>query len=284
MVHWHILLQTFRPFSSLPRAVALASETIFDPSYRHEGKFRQKDETCLFKYTLAGEGIFRDAAGEHRVSAGTGFLCEIRDPATAYYYPPDGKAPWTFVYMNIAGAAAFKAVREMVRRYGPIYELPRESGIVAEMLSFAEVREKQLTISPAAGARLAAALLTDLAESREHARRQDAGSRLAGRAVAIIRKNLHTDMNVADLAARLGVSREHLTRVFREQTSQPPRQFILRQKMLRACHLLKTTSLTHKEIAARLGYDAPSHFSRTFRHMLGISPGRFRAVGTIPME
>jgi AraC-like DNA-binding protein len=91
-------------------------------------------------------------------------------------------------------------------------------------------------------------------------------------------------VNVSELADRLRVSREHLTRVFKEQTLRTPWQYILRQKMLHACRLLKTTQLTHKEIAFRLGYDTPAHFTRTFKHVLGMTPGRFRAVGTIPMS
>ncbi|MBN1943358.1 MAG: helix-turn-helix transcriptional regulator [Phycisphaerae bacterium] len=283
MIHWAVNFQIFRPMASLPRAITVASETVSKPSYHHEGRYRRREETCLFKYTLAGEGVFRDAAGEHRIPAGCGFLCEIRDPATAYYYPAAASKPWSFVYMSITGAPAFEMVRELLHRYGPVYELPREDGVVAEMLSFADYHDARPRISPAFASRLAIRLLTELAESKEQPRQDNMGNRLAARAVEIIRETLHENMNVSELAERLRVSREHLTRIFKEQTSRTPRRYMLRQKMLLACRLLKTTQLTHKEIAVRLGYDAPAHFTRTFKHILGMTPGRFRAVGTIPM-
>jgi AraC family transcriptional activator of pobA len=53
--------------------------------------------------------------------------------------------------------------------------------------------------------------------------------------------------------------------------------------MLLACHLLKKSSLNGKEIAARLGYGQPAHFSRTFKRVTGMNPRRFREVGVIPV-
>lgn len=283
MIHWCVHFQTFRPMASLPRLTVIAHETISDPSYRHEGKYRRTEETCLFKYSLAGEGIFRDAAGEHRVPAGWGFLCEIRNPETAYYYPPEASEPWEFVYMSITGEASFRIVHELLDRYGSLYELPRAENIITQMLACGEYRNARPAVSAAEGARWVTSLLTTLLGSKEPVRRENPGQRLTALAIEIICENLHKSVNVSELADRLRVSREHLTRVFREQTLRTPWQFILRQKMLHACRLLKTTRLTHKEIAVRLGYDTPAHFTRTFKRILGMTPGRFRAVGTIPM-
>ncbi len=82
----------------------------------------------------------------------------------------------------------------------------------------------------------------------------------------------------------LDVSREHLTRVFREQTGVTPYQFILRQRTVLACRLLQEGNFTNKEIAARLGYSSPAHFLRSFRSLVGVTPGEFRSAGlTIPI-
>jgi AraC-like DNA-binding protein len=284
MIHWVVQFQTFRPTASLPRLDVIASETVYDTSYRNEGKYRRREETCLFKYSLSGEGVFRDAAGEHRVPAGWGFLCEIRNPDTAYYYPPEAREPWGFVYMSISGEASRRVVLELLDRHGPLYELPRNEDVITQMLACGEYRNTRPQISSAEGARRVTSMLTTLLESKEPARLDDPGHRLTLLAIELIRENLHRNMNVTELADRLRVSREHLTRVFKEHTLQTPWQYVLRQKMLHACRLLKTTQLTHKEIAVALGYDTPAHFTRTFKHILGMTPGRFRAVGTIPLS
>jgi AraC-like DNA-binding protein len=46
--------------------------------------------------------------------------------------------------------------------------------------------------------------------------------------------------------------------------------------MREARRLLATTDLRIAEVAERLGYDEPTHFTRAFRRSSGISPQRFR--------
>jgi AraC-like DNA-binding protein len=82
--------------------------------------------------------------------------------------------------------------------------------------------------------------------------------------------------NVSDLAAEIQVSREHLCRVFRKETGHTPLFHLTMEKMRRACDLLRDTTMTGKEIAARLGYENPSHFTRTFRRVVGTTPRRYR--------
>ena len=284
MLLWMTRFQTFRPMASLPCLRVIASERQDDRSYRHEGRFRQREMHCLFKYSLEGRGGFRDAAGEHGLPAGTGFLCEIRDPATAYYYPPDATEPWRFVYAAFDGPAATAMVREWLDRYGPIYQLPADAGIVPRLLGCRSGGGEEMRISPAEGAKLVFDLLAALAESKDRTAGEEPGNRLVLLAQEIVRENLDCNLNVSDLAARLNVSREHLTRTFREQTGQTPYRYVLREKMLLACRLLKETSLTNKEIAARLGYDAPAHFTRTFRTVMQMTPSRFRQVGVVPVR
>ena len=85
------------------------------------------------------------------------------------------------------------------------------------------------------------------------------------------------------LATKLGASREHLSRVFRTQRGQTLARHMRQQRMLEACRLLKETSLTTKEIAARLGYTQPANFARLFRGILRLSPQEFRRHGVMPI-
>ncbi|MCD4824651.1 MAG: AraC family transcriptional regulator [Phycisphaerae bacterium] len=284
MILWQIQFQIFKPIQTFPKPGIIASEKVSGVSYHHEGQFRKNEIHCLFKYTLAGEGIFRDADGEHRIPAGSGFLCEIRDPATAYYYPPDGKEPWSFVYCTFTGPSATEMTREMTQRHGPVYTLPKEYGIVQRLMTYQNSDDATMQITPGDGARLIMELFSTLADSKDCSRQENTQKNLAERAMKTIHSHLDRNINVSDLAGILDVSREHLTRVFKEQTTVTPLQYLLRQKMLLACRLLKETALTNKQIAMRLGYDEPVSFVRTFRNVIKMPPGQFRAVGTIPFQ
>jgi AraC-like DNA-binding protein len=81
---------------------------------------------------------------------------------------------------------------------------------------------------------------------------------------------------LADLAASCRVSPATFTRLFRRQYGLPPRQYILHQRMRKACELLQYTDLSLTEIAAQVGYLSLQSFRRAFRRHRHIYPGTYR--------
>ncbi len=282
MSNWYVNFQNYRPIRSMPRLLVVASEEYDGPDYRHEGRFRRSENHCLFKYTLSGEGRFRCTGGEHTIGPGTGFLCRVSDPQTAYYYPPGGREPWRFVYTCFAGPVATAMVDELVQRFGHIYELPVHHPSIEALLGWESYAGAQPTISLAQKARLVLDLLTDLAAEKETPQSPSDANELTRKAQQLIERNLQENLNATQLAQILDVSREHLTRVFKEQTGQTLYRYMLRRRMLLACHLLKEADLTNKQIAARLGC-TPAQFSRSFRSVIHLTPTQFRKVGIIPV-
>jgi len=283
MVSWHTIFETFRPLASLPVLEDIAAERQTGPDYHLEGRYRAGDRNSIFKYTLRGEGRYRDASGEHRVPAGSGFLCEVRNPASAYYYPPNATAPWEFVFISFSGGGVTELIREMTARCGPVFTLPADRGAMAKILGWSAFGGTRVPVTPAAGAALVQELFTDLLASRESTA-PDPGNRLAAQAQEAIRAGLRGNLTVAGLARTLGVSREHLTRVFHDQLGQTPWQYILRQKMVLAGRLLKESRLSVKEIGDQVGGGSPALFGRRFKAVMHLSPGTFRKVGIVPVR
>jgi len=270
--------------ASFPRLQVIISERQTSPSYHYAGRFRSSEKQCVFKYTLSGEGRFRSGRKEYRLPSGHGFLCEINNPATSYYYPPDGRTPWEFFYLSFIGPSATAITREFVDRFGPVYRLPQDLGFIPEIMEWQRHDRQEPRITSADGALIVANLFAALSRSKVSVDQADAGFTLARETQKLIRKSRCGSCNVKLLAGELNVSREHLSRVFKEQTSQTLRQYLLRQKMLEACRLLKETRLNQKEIAAAAGYNVPAHFTRAFKRVLRMTPSRFRAVGIIPTQ
>lgn len=284
MEHWCIHYRNSQMLPSLPRLRMASGETVDSPAYRHYGRFRSAETHCLFKYTLKGEGVFEDQNGVHPVAAGHGFLCEIADPRTSYYYPENGREPWTFWWIAFDGPASRLIVADLVKRYGPVFKIAPDAPDLQRFSNMEAGPVRTLDISPAWGGRVVLDLLTSLALARETASLSlKHESLLLRRAMAIVAASQANNLNVTELAQRLHVSREHLTRHFRKELAVTPHDFILRQKMLRACQYLKETDLSNKEIAARLGYVEAAHFSRTFKRLIHMTPSQFRQVGTMPV-
>jgi AraC-like DNA-binding protein len=83
-------------------------------------------------------------------------------------------------------------------------------------------------------------------------------------------------LSSADLAGAVNLSQDYFTRLFRATFGEPPRKWMVRQRLRLAAEKLKATSVSIKEVAYALGYDDVYLFSRQFRSFIGMSPRAFR--------
>jgi AraC family transcriptional regulator len=98
------------------------------------------------------------------------------------------------------------------------------------------------------------------------------------RVTEYIQQNLDKDLRVAALADVVYMSPYHFARLFKGSTGVPPHRFVVRQRIARARGVLATPELSIAAIARRVGFRTPSHFTRVFRHVLGITPGAYRTA------
>lgn len=94
--------------------------------------------------------------------------------------------------------------------------------------------------------------------------------------LAYIRKNLHEQIDVEQLAERACMSKDHFIRLFRRETGDTPNAYVIQRKMERAELMLVTTDNSVKSIASALGYDDYSYFNRVFKKNAGITPQQYR--------
>ncbi len=94
--------------------------------------------------------------------------------------------------------------------------------------------------------------------------------------LAMINKSLEQWWTLDEMADICQVSRTHLRRLFLQITGMPPKTYVDTQKINRACSLLITSDIPVAEIAARLGWEDPYHFSRRFKLITGLAPAVYR--------
>lgn len=92
--------------------------------------------------------------------------------------------------------------------------------------------------------------------------------------------HLDQDMKRDDLAAFVHVHPDYLTRIFKKETGMTLKEFVIRSKMEESKILLTTTLLPVNIIAAKVGYFNFSHFSYTYKKVMGVSPQEERTGGT----
>ncbi len=96
--------------------------------------------------------------------------------------------------------------------------------------------------------------------------------------IAFMRENLASDVQLADLAQIVGLSVHHFARMFKQNTGTTPHAFLMAVRMEKARELLTQSTLPVSEVAALVGYSAPSTFARLFRAEIGESPLRYRQL------
>ena len=77
-------------------------------------------------------------------------------------------------------------------------------------------------------------------------------------------------------ADQCGIDVRYLSVLFKRYCHTSPSQYLRRLKLNKAANLMLTTDLTIKEIAFRVGFDDPYHFSKNFKKSHGKSPDNYR--------
>ena len=272
---WEVRFQTTRPLETFPMPHEIVMERQTSLHYHLEGATRPKTMTQLV-VTLEGEGAFRYGDTVYPLTPGKGFMCMLGDPRSAYFYPGHARNPWTFLWMDFSGETAVRMVEELSSLYGHVFDLPLDSGLIRYLKSFRNQRRSIRFVSPTEGARIVCDVLALLGENLERKDIDSPGNRLVQAAQAAISKNLDRTWNLSDIAARLKVSREHLTRIFRERTGMTPQEFAAEERMQFAVRLLRDSFQSCEEIAEQTGYSSAVSFNRAFRRRFGYSPMQYR--------
>lgn len=83
-------------------------------------------------------------------------------------------------------------------------------------------------------------------------------------------------VGVPALAERAGLGERTFLRRFQKATGINPTDYAQRLRIAKARDLLEQSSLSIEEIAAASGYEDASAFRKTFRRIVGVSPGEYR--------
>ena len=139
----------------------------------------------------------------------------------------------------------------------------------------------------AAGGRLAAESLANLlavhlirtaSAPRPPARRTD-GALPRGKLRAVveyIEEHLDAGLTLEQMAAAAHLSAYHFARQFKAATGLPPHQYVIARRVERAKELLQGDGPVPGGGGRHAGFSDQSQFSRHFKRLVGVTPGRFR--------
>jgi AraC-like DNA-binding protein/DNA-binding response OmpR family regulator/nitrogen-specific signal transduction histidine kinase len=101
-------------------------------------------------------------------------------------------------------------------------------------------------------------------------------SALVKRTVIYLQENYANPLSRREIAESIGVSENHLSRVFRRELGISPWDYLNRYRIRQAKELLTSTEDSITSVALQVGFNDPAYFSRVFRQQVGQSPTAFR--------
>jgi AraC-like DNA-binding protein len=107
--------------------------------------------------------------------------------------------------------------------------------------------------------------------------RQDAQyHNISEKIIDLIHHHYDTDLSLEECASRLNYNANYLSSVFRKETNSSFSEYLATYRFSMAKKWLRETDISIKDIAARLCYNNPQNFIRSFRKLEGITPGQYR--------
>src|SRR5690606_16040649 len=104
------------------------------------------------------------------------------------------------------------------------------------------------------------------------------------RCLELMHARLSEDISLDELAAEARLSPYHFARMFKQSLGVPPRVYLTRLRVEKACELLERTDLPITEIALEVGYSSNQVLARVFhKHML-LSPSDYRRAVRGPVQ
>ena len=227
----------------------------------------------LIHCVTSGKGVFSFGGKDYYLSGGDGFLLT---PGVVASYAADSESPWQYCWIGFNGTDAKRLVEQTGLSYeNPVFHfsgtaLPDRLEQICHLSCATHSNE----------ARVEAGLLLFLADLMDAFGASSAAHHASGyeyvqKAARFIEYNYSRSIDVEDIAASVGISRSHLYRLFMENISVPPNEYLMRCRMNKAAALLEEGRLSVGEVASSTGFSDQLYFSRVFKKYMGVPPSQY---------
>jgi len=93
-------------------------------------------------------------------------------------------------------------------------------------------------------------------------------------AAEYIRAHFAEDMSLDSISSALGYNKSYICQVFKRDYNTTPMKFLYEYRTEKAGELMIRSDYTLKQISEMTGFKSIHHFTRTFRHFKGMTPGQ----------
>ena len=230
----------------------------------------------ILVYCLEGEGWVKFADEKLKVTPNTCFIL----PADKYHsYGATNHNPWSIHWFHFQGTH----VKWFSNIIGKLISFKENSGqslqhresLFDEMFQNLEMGYQQESLE------YISICLTSFLGSIKYVTQFDTVSRLENldviqRSILFMKDNIEEKITLDEIAQHVGYSASHFGAIFLSRTKYSPMVYLNQLKIQRACALLQFSNLKIKEIAYKLKFYDPYHFSKAFSSEMELTPRDYR--------
>ncbi|MBB6671599.1 helix-turn-helix transcriptional regulator [Cohnella nanjingensis] len=256
---WH-LCDPQRPLN-----VVMSGISYCDKSYRIE---RHGENLFSFEYIIDGSGVLEIDSQTLRPQKNDVYFL-TRDSDHLYY--ADEERPWTKIWVVFYGEFA----EYLFRQYLPSDTfLVKDCNILSymnEIIHLSSVPQKSYSdlIDE-----VSVILLKIVLQLKNHLAHKVLSA--AEQIKLCLDVNIENKLDMNDVGAELGYSKNYVIQLFREAYGITPYAYFRKRKLELAEQYLLNTHLTINEISAKLNFADQHYFSSAFKSVFGVSPSEYR--------
>ncbi|MFA6701214.1 MAG: AraC family transcriptional regulator [Dysgonamonadaceae bacterium] len=230
-------------------------------------------------YISKGKGEFRsESLKKTEISKGQIILLF---PGQWHTYCPSVESGWNEYYIGFEGSIIENIINnDFINKNNQILDIGVNEDLVKLYTSAIQVAkdEKKSAQQYLAGIVLH---IIGLILSYSHNRNFELNNsdQIIEKAKIIMTENIHHQIDIQEIATKLGTSYSWFRKTFREYTGYAPAQYFQELKLRKAKELIAESVLSIKEIAFNLDFSSYEYFLSFFRKRVGCTPLEYRNLG-----
>jgi len=227
----------------------------------------------LIHYIVKGKGIFSENGKSYELSQGDGFLIE---PKKTVSYTADKNDPWQYKWVGFDGSDSRRFIGyTSLSAENPIFHYEKDNLLSDLLRNILDAKGQ----TPCDEMKMSGRLLLFLSELAGLYGKNESspvgGHAYVEKAISFIQSNYQDSITVEDIAASAGLSRSHMYRLFMEHADMGPNEYLAKYRISIASALLRSNRYKVNEISDMCGFSDQLYFSRVFKKLKGIPPGKY---------